>query len=254
MKYYVLSIALLCSLSSTSVSAQNAACAAAFDAFFATANQTDEWRCKNVSTLRSLVERVGVACARNMSNELAILNADAAKCPKQPGSSSTMNRGAAGAGDRAKDYQRAIEACDSRVGVARQECRRIVTEQYQSGSAIVLPKGSSASRLGQPQPDKDGSTGSTLPAPDDNRTGPPPFTPLNPSADYSGKPCSYFTRAPVEDGVRMNFYASESCVSYGEISYECVSGRWVKKGPEVVFRCPRAEDIEGKAPDQQSGG
>lgn len=88
--------------------------------------------------------------------------------------------------------------------------------------------------------------------------------PLDPSVDYSGQPCVYFTKPPVTDeGTKMNSYAEGSVVMYGTRTYKCRSGARVwdkiadKPVPEYVGEngtgSAWATDIEGTGASSGQG-
>ena len=68
-----------------------------------------------------------------------------------------------------------------------------------------------------------------------------PFQPLDPSADYSGKVCSFFTK-PLRrpDGGGTNSYADDTWISYGGRTYHCENRYWVRReadGPVKRREC-----------------
>ncbi len=70
----------------------------------------------------------------------------------------------------------------------------------------------------------------------------PPPTAKDPSQNYAGESCSYFTRPLVrEDGAGLNRYAEGSMVCYGERMYQCVDGRWADR-----HRCDNYADWQGR--------
>ncbi|WCM48960.1 hypothetical protein OH720_18285 [Pseudomonas sp. WJP1] len=48
--------------------------------------------------------------------------------------------------------------------------------------------------------------------------------PLDPTNDYDGKPCKYFTKH--NDDAHLYYHQDGAIVSYGERVYECSGGRW----------------------------
>jgi len=70
----------------------------------------------------------------------------------------------------------------------------------------------------------------------------PPPTAKDPSQNYAGESCSYFTQPLVrQDGAGLNRYADGSMVCYGERMYQCVDGRWVDR-----HRCDNYADWQGR--------
>ncbi len=82
---------------------------------------------------------------------------------------------------------------------------------------------------------------------------------LDPSRNYAGQPCYYFTKPALEaDGGRLNTYAPGSIVVYGNYTYRC-AGTWevIANRPDFYsdWRSRHAAVIEGTgaAPDPGSG-
>lgn len=55
----------------------------------------------------------------------------------------------------------------------------------------------------------------------------------DPSANYAGKPCEYFTRP--SDEAHLNYYANGATVVYGDKAYQCIDRRWRYKHPANVY-------------------
>lgn len=53
---------------------------------------------------------------------------------------------------------------------------------------------------------------------------------LDPSIDYSGKSCSYFTKPSVDEH-GTNYYADGAFSCYGKRMYECSARKWISRGP-----------------------
>ena len=82
---------------------------------------------------------------------------------------------------------------------------------------------------------------------DSNPWTPAPFKPLDPTRDYSGQSCSYFTKPAREGDYRLNYYANDSFACYGTKMYKCAAGRWESKGPCAAYQDSdrlRAEKLE----------
>lgn len=58
--------------------------------------------------------------------------------------------------------------------------------------------------------------------------------PKDPSLDYSGFSCEYFTRQPQAQSAAP-FHAEGSWVAYGERMYQCVNQRWRLAGPVAAY-------------------
>jgi len=72
-----------------------------------------------------------------------------------------------------------------------------------------------------------------------------PFQPLDPTQDYDGKPCSYFTKpAKRQDGSGSNFYSKGVVVQYGGNVYRCTDGVWRDVLPGAVENPPSAIELE----------
>lgn len=78
----------------------------------------------------------------------------------------------------------------------------------------------------------------------ENPWAPKPFKPLDPSRDYSGQSCSYFTKPAREGDHRLNYYADNSFVCYGAKMYKCVARRWESKGPCAAYQDSKSISAE----------
>lgn len=53
--------------------------------------------------------------------------------------------------------------------------------------------------------------------------------------DYTGRPCFYFTKPPVENETRINSYSDGALICYQGSAYYCENRHWRKKGPCKLF-------------------
>lgn len=136
----------------------------------------------------------------------------------------------------ARNFLSAINACDNNPRT-RNKCRIRTAESYvgdNDGKGDSKPPGNdpaTSTNDSTNDPERDRSIKTALAK--------------DPETDYDGASCSYFTKPLVDkDFTRMNWYADGSCVAYGKFAYSCVKGRWKNLGPESVFNCKKAQDIE----------
>ena len=229
-------------------------CTLAFNGVTGLMNQGEASLCNNQQQMLTALDAAAAACAGEDVDFGAIKAAfmsGARQCPtagtgqtngsSRPapsGGNASLNNARAD-GDRADQYLRDMEKCDQISDPGpRSSCSYATTRAYRAGGS---GPGASANTSGS-------GKGSSSSGPDDNpnrqpRPLPPP--PKDPGIDYSGQSCSFFTRPPVEDEVRLNYHAKGSCVVYGNAAYECQDdGRWLKRAPAWAMKCPPAEEVE----------
>lgn len=241
----------------------NPQCTEAFNRLSALTSQGQSSVCRNQAQVLSAIDAASIACAgESAAGDLASMKsqfiAAARGCqgqagvPPTPGQSGPYNgsapdegyttpdptggnpalNSARADGERADQFLKAIEKCNQiSDSDQRSRCKQAATNAYNGGGKPSMPAGQSGNK-GEPDEDLE------------NQQKPSP-QPKDPSIDYTGMSCSYFTRPAVEDEVRMNYYSKGSCVVYGSSAYECGSdGRWIRKGPASVFKCIPAEEAE----------
>jgi len=226
----------------------------------------EAWMCANQQQFLGAIDEAQRACAGfdngvNWNDIRTQFRAGAAGCAAKYGATNagsgvaTSGSGIVQGGNidqsrrdrsRADQFLDDIKQCDARAD--REACRKQVFENYQGSGGGVVGNGINSGN-GMAASGNTSGGGSSSPDAPDKPPSPPPFTPKDPGTDFTGQSCAYFTRPAVEaDGARLNYYAKGSCVVYGDTAYECDdNGRWLRKGPAHVFRCQRAEDIEGTA-------
>lgn len=231
-------------------------CTLAFNRVTALTNQGEASLCRNQQQMLDALDAAASACSGQNSgvNFGAIKSeflANASRCAidgsaqgigsshQTPSDGNAALNNARANGDRADQYLKDMEKCDQIADPGRRSaCSYATTRAYRGdGSGPgANPNGSISGQVGASS------------SPDDNanqQRKPLPPPPKDPGIDYTGQSCSYFTRPPMEDEGRMNYYAKGSCVSYGQSSYECGSdGRWLRKGSAEVVRCIPAEEAE----------
>lgn len=101
----------------------------------------------------------------------------------------------------------------------RQDARNLSTENSAEASSV---------ETGPARPATAANTG-----PSDQQA-PAVRWPKDPSLDYSGFSCEYFTRQPQAQSATP-FHAEGSWVAYGERMYQCVNQRWRLAGPVAAY-------------------
>jgi hypothetical protein len=74
--------------------------------------------------------------------------------------------------------------------------------------------------------------------------------PLDPDADYDGKPCRYFTRG--NDQAHLNYYSNNAMSIYGGRVYKCVSGVWRYLEPSSVLGDADQQRLEASKQESSS--
>lgn len=148
--------------------------------------------------------------------------------------------------ERANAFMAALHQCETLDSGDAVRCKLTATQNYSRAGGGG--SGDGAAGLNQGNSSANGASGDE---PDPPTPPKPASQPKDPNADYDGQSCSFFTRPALEEG-RMNYYAPGACAAYGGIAYKCQDtlpnkGRWKKLGPNSVFFCKTAQEVEGES-------